>query len=314
MTHSKGALSTGPVYAKETMLDGSPVSLQCIDVGSNTFSLRRGLISRVELEEEWYADVEDPVAVVAALSSQKRAVADLLTFWQRYPDVEAKYPYHLEWEELALLRIDTYEDWWQRRVKPQVRNKIRKSERAGLSVREVPFDDDFVRGMTAIFAESPIRQGRKFWHYGKSFDTVKSQFSRCTYRETMIGAYLGDEMIGFVMLADAGKFAIPTQIIASLHHRDKGASNALMAKSIEVCARKHQDMIYMYWGEDSLADFKRSCGFEAVRVPRYWVPLTAKGRFALSRGLHHGWKSMVPPATRERLKGLRRRWLERVTR
>jgi len=30
--------------------------------------------------------------------------------------------------------------------------------------------------MTAIFNESPTRQGRKFWHYGKDFATVKKQF------------------------------------------------------------------------------------------------------------------------------------------
>ena len=58
-------------------------------------------------------------------------------------------------------------------IKSRVRNQIRKAEKEGLVVKEVPYDDDFVRGMTAIFNESPVRQGRPFWHYGKSFETVK---------------------------------------------------------------------------------------------------------------------------------------------
>jgi hypothetical protein len=291
------------------MLDGYPVRVRCIDVAGQTFVVRRRMVSTISLEEEWYEDLADPPAVVHALLHA--TPGDLFTFWQRVPDIDPKFAHRVEWEELAVLNIESYERWWTKQVKPQVRNKVRKAEKAGLVVKEVPFDDDFVRGMTAIFNESPVRQGRRFWHYGKDFETVKRQFSRCIHRERMIGAYVDNEMIGFVMLADAGRFAIPGQIIASLKHRDKGVANALMAKSVEICALHGIDrIIYMYWGDDSLADFKRSCGFQPVRVPRYWVPLTWKGRIALAAGFHHGWKAMIPPGIKSKLKDLRRFWNE----
>ena len=61
----------------------------------------------------------------------------------------------------------------------------------------------FVRGMTSIFNETPIRQGRPFLHYGKDFETVKREFSRFLFREEIFGAYVGEELVGFIMLADA---------------------------------------------------------------------------------------------------------------
>lgn len=298
-------------FVKRTILNGKPAQIDCVELNGQTFAIHGRLPSILSLEAEWYEDLVNPKNVVVTLRTAMSPPADLFTFWQRIPDTLAKFPYLTEWEELAVLEIDSYEDWWSKQVKPQVRNKVRKSERAGLIVKEVPFDDEFVHGMTRIFNESPIRQGREFWHYGKDFDTVKGQFSRCIFRERMIGAYFEDEMIGFAMLANAGPFAIPGQIIASLHHRDKGTANALMAKSIEVCAEQGiRRLIYMYWGDDSLADFKRSCGFRPVRVPRYWVPLTQTGRLALATGIHRGWRSVIPAGLKASMKDVRRRWNE----
>lgn len=312
--HTTPEMTTSMRYRKQSMLDGNPASLDCLDIAQQSFVIQRGLVSTIALEEEWYDDVDDPDALVRELQMSSAPPADLFTFWQRIPDVDRRFDYHVEWEELAVLHVRSYDEWWMRQVKPQVRNKVRKAEKAGLVVREVPYDDDFVRGMTAIFNESPVRQGRPFWHYGKEFETVKSQFSRCIFRERMIGAYFADEMIGFVMLANAGRFAIPGQIIASLRHRDKGTSNALMAKSVEVCVdMRLERIVYMYWGDDSLADFKRSCGFEPVRVPRYWVPLTWKGRLALAQNVHRGWKAVIPASIKRRLKLWRRRWYEGVS-
>ena len=113
----------------------------------------------------------------AGLGAGARATADrtpdLLTFWQRMPEMQAPLRVPHEWEELAVLPDRVYEHWWKNQIKSRVRNQIRKAAKDGLVVREVPYDDDFVRGMTAIFNESPVRQGRPFWHYGKEFETVK---------------------------------------------------------------------------------------------------------------------------------------------
>ena len=103
-------------------------------------------------------------------------------------------------------------------------------------MRLTDFDDRLVDGMTSIFNETPIRQGRHFLHYGKDFETVKRQFSRYLFREEIFGAYLGEELVGFVMLADAGKYAFLGQIISKIAHRDLAPTNALLAKAVERCA------------------------------------------------------------------------------
>ena len=301
-----------PFFAKDTLVKGQPATLRCVNLLGRTFVVDGGVITRASLEDEWFEDIDDVQAVVAAFKHDVAATPDLLTFWQRMPDVQARHDFHLEWEEIAVLPIQSYEHWWKNQIKPRVRNQIRKAEREGLVVKEVPYDDEFVKGMTAIFNESPVRQGRPFWHYGKSFDTVKSQFARYVHRERMIGAYFEGELVGFIMLANAGRFGITGQIISSLKHRDKSPNNALIAKAVEVCAQQGLGyLIYLFWSEDSLAEFKRRCGFEPVRVPRYWVPLTWKGRAVLALGLHKGWKARIPSGLKAQLKELRRRWYER---
>jgi len=267
----------------------------------------------VDLEDEWYDDVRDPAAVISRLSRAREIGADIFTFRQRLPNLEPKYAYQIEWEDLAVLPITSYQDWWNNKIKSRVRNQIRKSEKEGVEVRETSFDDDFVRGMTALFNEAPTRQGRRFWHYGKDFETVKRQFSRFLFREDMIGAYYQGQLIGFVMLGNAGCFGITGQILSSLAHRDKATNNALIAKSVELCEKRGLSyLVYLYWSEDSLAEFKRRCGFQRTATPRYLVPLTTIGRLSLKLGLHRGWKQMLPTRIKEPLKALRRSWYRRA--
>lgn len=294
------------IYTKETLKDGKPHRLECVDVAGKTFAIQRGFVSIVGLEQEWYEDVEDPESVISELKHLPGAKPDLFTFWQRIPQIEPQYSYHLEWEDWAVLTIPSYQHWWKQQIRSRVRSLIRKSEKEGVVIKESTFDDDFVRGMTAIFNESPIRQSRKFWHYGKDFETIKAQFSRYLFREQMIGAYYQGEMIGFMMLCDAGRFALTGQIISSLKHRDKATNNALIAKAVELCEkRKLEHLVYFFWSDDSLAEFKRRCGFQKVSIPRYYVPLTWKGKIALKLGFQQGWKRMLPKSIKDRLKKLR---------
>jgi len=298
-------------FSKETLVKGKPSQIECLELEGRTYQITRGAVTVVGLEDEWFEDVDDPGRVVALLREHSGFTPDIFTFWQRVPDVEPKYPFHLEWEDLAVLPLKGYDHWWNNQIKSRVRSQIRKSEKEGVVVRETTYDDAFVRGMTTIFNEAPIRQARPFWHYGKDVETVRRQFSRYVHREHMIAAYYKEEMIGLIMLGNAGRFGLTGQIISSLHHRDKGTNNALVAKAVEVCERLGLEyLVYLFWSEDSLSEFKRRCGFERTRVPRYYVPLTAKGRLALKLGLHKGWKAVLPGGVKARLKRLRASWYE----
>lgn len=296
-------------YSKDTVVNGRSGRIECIDIGRQTFAIDRGVVSVARLEDEWYDDIDDPHAIVRALSLNHAAGVDLFTFWQRLPDVAPRYEFHREWEHIAVLAVSSYENWWTNQIKSRVRSQIRKAQKEGLAVRETGFDDAFVAGMTAVFNETAVRQGRAFWHYGKDFETVKAQFSRFVHREHMIGAYVDGEMIGFMMLGNAGRFALTGQIISSVRHRDKTPNNALIAKAVEMCAARGLPyLVYFFWGDDTLSEFKRRCGFEAAPIPRYYVPLTWKGRLALKIGVHRGLRACVPAVVKKPLKDLRSRW------
>src|SRR5262249_12274401 len=158
---------------------------------------------------------------------------------------------------------------------------VRKAEKKGVIVKPATFDNCFIQGMAAIFNETPIRQGRRFLHYGKDFQTIKREFSRYLFREEIFGAYLGDELVGFIFLADADRYLCLGQILSKVARRDLAPNNALLAKAVERCAGKGIPYLaYALWLEDGLGDFKQSNGFEKFDLPRYFVPLTRKGKLA----------------------------------
>jgi hypothetical protein len=297
------------VSVKETAVNGKTVSLECVKINGQTYSVTGGLVRVMSLEDDWYEDVNDPNSVIAALNSSDIR-PDIFTFWQRLPETQPQYEYHTEWESVAVLSIKSFDYWWNKQIKDKTRNMVRKANKVGIEVRDGSYDDAFVQGMTNIFNETPVRQGRQFRHYGKDFETVKREFSRFLFREELIGAYYSGELVGFAMLANAGKYGVLGQIISKIKHRDKAINNALIAKVIEKCETKElRYLVYAYWNENSLSDFKRHCGFERIKLPRYFVPLTLRGTLALKLGIHRNWKEAIPRQIKDPLKKLRRRWL-----
>ena len=279
-------------------------------INGHSLTIEGNALRIANLEQEWYEDIHDPETFVNELAKTE-AKPDILSFWQRLPDTQPKYSYSMETEAVAALPIESYSYWWDKQIDCKTRNMVRKSQKKGVTVRMVSFDDEIVRGMTSIFNETPIRQGRRFLHYGKDFETVKREFSRFLFREEIFGAYVGEELVGFIMLADAGRYAYLGQIISKIARRDLAPNNALLAKAVERCAEKGIPYLaYALWLEDGLGGFKRSNGFERFDLPRYFVPLTPKGKLALKFGFHRGWKGAVPKHLRQPLKNLRKRWYD----
>jgi hypothetical protein len=263
------------------------------------------------LKDEWYRDLEDPDAAVASIKSGDVG-ADIFTFWQRLPEVVPKYRYRMERDSIAAIPVTSYDHWFKHQLNSKGRNLIRKSAKAGVVVKEAAFDDDFLSGMMQIFNESKIRQNRPFWHYGKDLPTLKREFSRNIFREELLGAYLEAELIGFIFLAYAGPYAMLTQIISKIAHRDKAPSNALLAKAVQVCADKGVPyLVYAMWTDGGLGHFKRQNGFDKYDLPRYYIPLTLKGRAAVAMNLHHGLHGLVPSTMRPLLMELREYWYKR---
>ena len=114
---------------------------------------------------------------------------------------------------------------------------------------------------------------------------------------------------GFIFLADAGKYVLPGQILSKIEHRDKAPNNALIAKAVEIIAEKKIPyFVYFHWGEGSFSEFKRRNGFEKESVPRYFIPLTNKGKIILNMKLHDGLNSILPKNVKTYLKDLRKKY------
>ena len=265
-------------------------------------------LKTAKVAEEWYADVEDPEKIIKKIKDSK-IKADIFTFWQRLPDTDPIYPYHMELDFIAALPVVSFDHWWKNQIKSRTRNLINKAKKNGIVVREAEFNDEFVRGMTNIFNETRMRQGKPFWHYGKDFETVKREFSEYLFREELIGAYLEDELVGFIMLAHAGKYALTGQIISKIAHRDKSINNVLIAKAVEICERKNIPfLVYYYWGRSSLAEFKRRNGFKKTGLPRYYIPLNLKGKIAIIFKLYRSTAELLPEKVFKRVNNFRTRY------
>jgi hypothetical protein len=259
--------------------------------------------------------VEDPPAFVARLKATGLK-ADIFTFAQTLPDTVPRYAYHLEWDNLAVIPVTTFADWWDGRVESSVRRAVRKANKVGVVTKEIVFDDALVDGIAAIYNESPIRQGRAFWHYQKDLETVRGENSTYLERSTFIGAYYAEELIGFMRMIHVDKIASIVQILSKIKHSDKRPTNALIAKAVEVCEQKRVSHVvycsYIYNDpHSSLTEFKRRNGFQQVLLPRYYVPLTLHGRIALRLRLHRDLVERVPKPVLAQLLRLRKSWNER---
>ena len=239
--------------------------------------------------------------------------ADLFTFSQKIPNVTPQYKYHYEWDNFAVIPITTYSEWWDKRIERDVRKAVNRATKLGVVVKVVELDDAFVEGIRRIYNESPVRQGKPFWHYQKDFATVKRENSTYLERSICIGAYYHDELIGFIRMLRVGTVAMTLQVISMMGHSEKKPTNALIAKAVEVCeASGLSHLIYsrfMYNNiHSSLTEFKRRNGFEQVCVPKYYAPLTMKGAIALKMDLHLPLTNWIPAPVIARLKRMRSSW------
>ena len=285
---------------------GQVVVVKLVDSHALTIS---GKVPRIAtVRDEPYECVTSPEDFVKKLKEEGLA-ADVFTFMQELADPTPRYQYQMEWDSHAVVPVTTYDQWWKKQIDTKSRNMVRKAEKNGVELRVVQFDDSLVTGIMGIYNETPVRQGKKFWHFDKDFETIKLENSTFPDRSQFIGAFYGSELIGFAKLVHSRNAASLMQILSKIAHRDKAPSNALIAKSVEMCAEAGiQYLHYGVWSTGGLGMFKTSLGFVRHDVPRYFVPLNAWGRLALNASLHHKWTEAVPQSWRVRLAPWRQKW------
>ena len=277
------------------------------------------LVRIARLEGEGYEFWEgDPEQLLNALRQSDSRI-DLFTFMQRLPETTPRYQYPMEWDNFAAVEITTFDHWWNQQIGFKARNKAKQAAKKGVVLREVSFGDELVKGIWEIYNECPVRQGRRYWHYGKDLETVYREEATHLDHSVFIGAFVENKLIGFIKLVadETNTQAGLMNIVSMIKYRDKAPTNALVAEAVKSCAERHiRYLVYSRFAygskeRSSVSDFKERNGMSRIDVPRYYVPLTSIGRAALRLGFHKPLKNHMPEPVLVRLRELRAAWYDR---
>jgi hypothetical protein len=304
----------------EIRIKGKNTRVPCCHIDGKAVIVRGKWIRTASVhDEEWMkgAVVTNPDYVVAQLKKQGLP-ADVFTFAQKPPETKPKFDRHFDWDNFAVIHIKSYDDWWES-LPQESRKNTRRSAKRGVTVRRVEVDDALIQGITEIYNETPIRQGKRFPHYGKDFATVKNETCTLLDRSEFIGAYHGNELIGFIKLVCLGEVASILHINSKNAHYDKRPTNILMAKAVEICSQK--GIAYLLYGRyiygkktsSPLVEFKKRNGFQKMEVPRYYIPLTLWGRVVVALRLYRGLLGLLPSSIVNFLVTTRSRFFERAS-
>lgn len=274
---------------------------------------KKGFIKLAKYSEqhEYVYDIIPSEAFVRKLVDRK---IDVFTFIERRwccPITNPGKNWRKADDNIALLQVDKFDAWWQG-IGKKTRNMIRKAEKSGVTAQVVAPTEALAEGIWKIYNETPFRQGRAFTHYGLSLDSVKAMVAYST-KDTFITAVFNNEVVGFIQLVYGDNIAIISQILSLQQHWDKGVNNILVSKAVEVCAdKKVQWVMYGRMGNHpSLDKFKESNSFVKFSLTRYYIPLSLKGKIAMTLGLHRNLKDVMPEPIKKRLFGVYN-WISRT--
>jgi hypothetical protein len=287
---------------------GKHLLVDALRVNNHTYVVSGSFLRTASLKKRWQEDVQNPEEVIQVLRNAPLRI-DLFRFWQRIPETDAKYGYYKEWRHIAAIPIRDFEHWWSKQINTKTRNMVRKSNKLGVTIEEVEFSDELVRGIVGVFSESPVRRGKAFWHYGGDFESVKKAMSADLEEAVFIAAYYEKELIGFIKLLVTDRSAMVTLILDKMSHRNKSPMNGMIAKAVEICANRQIPFItYTVWRRGDHGEFQKRNGFQKMPVPEYFVPLTIRGKLALRLGMHKGLRGALPEKLKVWLLALRSKW------
>ncbi len=124
-----------------------------MNVCSREIQVQGRLCRIAQLDGDSYKFLDDPEPLLAELHKSKVRV-DVFTFMQKLPEAFPKYPYPMEWDNMAVLPVSTFDHWWTQQIGFKARNKAKQAEKKGIVLREVPFDAVLVRGTWGLGSHS----------------------------------------------------------------------------------------------------------------------------------------------------------------
>src|SRR5206468_2430885 len=214
----------------EIRVQGKDSNVPSIRICDRTVILVGKWLKVASVHDEFFVEGEIVPKPTQFISEVKRwsVKPDLFTFAQKVTDLRPRFGFYLEWEDFAVIPITTYDDWLKNQIRKGTRVNLHRAVRDGVIARAVPYDDDFVQGIKDLYDETPIRQGKPFWHNGKRFE--ESEKVHGTYRERAeyIGAYFEGELIGFLKMVYVGNIAKTMNVIGAEKYFHKRITNALI--------------------------------------------------------------------------------------
>jgi hypothetical protein len=307
------------VELSEIRIAGKTLHVPSVEICGRTVVTRGKRIRTAQIKDEQVVEgvsVEDPESFIGRIK-QSGLNADIFTFTQRSSEGAPKYDYHFEWDNWAAIATTSFKDWWENRLPQESRKNVRRAAKRRVTVSVVPFDDELVEGVHRIYNETPVRQGKRFWHFGKDLQTVRRELATYLDRTTFIGAYCNQELIGFLKMVRVNRVATVFHILSMNTHYDKRPMNAMIAKAVEFCEQEgmthfiYGQFVYGNKHQSSLLEFKRRNGFEQINYPRYYVPLTVKGQIFVRLRLYKGPSGLLPEPVLQRVLSCRA-WLSKL--
>lgn len=255
-----------------------------------------------EYREDFFPDYD-------LISQLKAANVDILAFrerswcssWTDMPFPRAK----IYRDNVAVARFDDYGDWLTQ-LASETRERIKRAVQQGLEVKIVRPSVKLAKGIHEVYNEIPIRQFRRFNHFGIPLSSVIEYVLHSnnvfigafawTEVKERDGLYLKNKLVGFIELECGNDTGVFSQILSFIKFRELMPNNALIAKAVEVCSDKGLNwLIYARMGNHpSLDKFKENNGFRKCNIRRAFVPLSYKGRIAMLLGLHRELGDCTP--------------------
>ena len=270
-------------------------------------------IKIAELKEDWDEDIDDPQAFIENLKNNG-VKADVFTFMQRLPESRPKFSYPMEWDSVAAIPITTYENWYEKQLHRNPRNKIRKALKKGVVVKDCEFNDELIEGIQKIYNETPIRQNKYFPLYKMDFNKTRKAHVTFIDRAHFVGAFIEDEFVGFLKLVTTGNYMRTMGILTLTSYHDRSPIDLLIDKAVQICSENKVPFFvygkfnYSNRGSESFKRFKHYLGFESIILPRYYCPLSMWGEIIVRLKLYREIADFMPKWLLDRLIRLRNYW------
>ena len=101
-----------------------------ISLCSREIDIQGRLCRIAQIDGDGYKFLDSPEPLLAELRRSKTRV-DLFTFIQKLSEGPSKYPYPMEWDNMAVLPVSTFDHWWTQQIGFKARNKAKQAEKKG---------------------------------------------------------------------------------------------------------------------------------------------------------------------------------------